>query len=115
MGGKLSLIANLATVSLSFSPELLRKRLSREGPLRNQVCFFGFRIQGYKDDDLRFCEVKVDDVGAAALTDARAPESHAGLAKAARAPNEGSLLRGIWRNHHRTMCSQLCEGRKCEE
>jgi hypothetical protein len=42
---------------------------------------------------LRFCEIKVDDAGTSALTDARAWKGHSGLAKAACAPNEVALLR----------------------
>jgi hypothetical protein len=46
----------------------------------------------YEDDDLLLCKIKVNDSGTPALTDACAREGRAGLAKAACAPNEGSLF-----------------------
>jgi hypothetical protein len=46
----------------------------------------------YEDDDFLFCKIKINDSSTSALTDACARQGHAGLAKAARAPNEIALL-----------------------
>jgi hypothetical protein len=57
-----------------------------------EVCFLGFGIQRYEDDDLVLCKIKVNDPGTPALADACAWEGHAGLPKTTCAPNEGSLF-----------------------